>query len=227
MPTYGGFSPQPERYGGSNDRLRRIVEALNAGRGTGLDTTQPSPVYAENMAFARAIDGAWSTSRRVAYCTDMMRTQLLSRWETILAKPPLPDDDETTRRARCAAVFARVGVVPTFAAISAQLAAAMGGVFVALTTIPLSSAQIFWPAGTTNAATPWMSTVAHLLVEVQTVGNMTDGQFYDDVKGVHTTLDGFVAAHITWDWYRADAVHGVLGFWLDSDHNLDNSVFDT
>lgn len=226
MPTYGGMSPSPERYGGGVPRLQRIYEALNAARGTALDTSSSSSVVAvENMAMARVLDAAWEANERLGNQWDPFRmTDTLPRWERIMGLVRYPTDTEVVRRARVAAVFARVGLIPTHQTIIDALTAALGSVFVALHTTALADAVIWWPGGSTNPDAPWYSTVAHLYIETQKTAGMTEADFYAAVGLIAPILDPFVPAWVTWDWYR-NGPSG-LGFYLDDDHNLSNEAFD-
>jgi len=194
MGEHGGLQPGVERYGGGNRRLQRIIESLNAQRGTAYNTDVTSTVYIDNAAAARGIDAAWATNARVAAICDPYRTPLLERWEKILALPSTGTESE--RRARFAELLSRHGKEPTESALVVAISAALGPVFVALEHIPLTDALVYWPGGTPNADFPWMSTVAHLLVHVEASPGMSEGQFYDAVGGLFQLMDARVTA---WD----------------------------
>src|SRR5947207_12419692 len=84
MGTYGGYSPQPERYGGGRRRLEFILDALVAADlgEVGLDSTPGTISWIECLALARMLDAAWGTNVRGSNEFDMRRVQsMLSRWE--------------------------------------------------------------------------------------------------------------------------------------------------
>lgn len=240
MPS-GGYFPFPERYGGPGDRrLQRILEALNAARGSGYDTSSESNVWVENFAFARAISAAWGTNRRLAHQWDPQRmTSLLSRWETILGLSPLSTDTEGDRRARIERHMLRFGEAGDQQYISDNLRRILGDVFVAVEYVAASSASITVPNGTYSFGTantdyPWTSTVCRILIRTQKPSSYTEREFYDAVDGVHPFLDSVLPAWCTWQWYRPGSTSATAGggsisaagFYLDDEHNLDNEVFD-
>lgn len=241
MPCFGGLTPFPKRFGGGRPRAKAILDSLNAGRGTGLDTAAwASPVYGENVVAARAIAAARSTNQRLANIWDSRRVtgHAIARWEKIRGITPLPGDSDNTRRARLAAIEAQAGINPTHAVLTTLLSAALGSVFVGIEYISVANAVInvpdgSYPFGTPNTASPWSSTVAHILVRVQKPTGMTEGQFYEAAGRVVSVLDPIVPAWAYFDWYRNGPVSVNVsggpsggGFYLDDDHNLDNEVFD-
>lgn len=226
--------------GGGRPRARVIVDALNKGRGTGLDTENwSSTVYGENVVAARAISAAWSTNQRLANIWDSRRItgNVIARWEKIRAVSPNHGDSDAARRARLLAIEALAGINPTHAVLTSLLSAALGDVFVALEYISIANALILVPDGSypfgVVGSVPWASTVAHLLVRTQAPAGMTEGQFYEAAGAVVATLDPVVPAWVTIDWYRPGPISvGVSGgpsaggFYLDDEHNLDNEAFD-
>lgn len=246
MPCFGGLTPFPKRLGGGKPRAKVILDSLNKGRGTAVDTTQPSPIYCENIVAARAIAAAWGTNQRLAYVWDPKRltASLITRWEKILALTPNAGDSDVTRRARIAAVFALWGVQPTHQAIVDLLTAAMGSVFVGLEYTSVANAVInvpngSYPFGVTTNAVPWSSSVAHILIKTQLPSGMTLGQYMQIVALVPPTLDPIVPAWVTFDWYMPGTTSvnvsggpSAAGFYLDDSqtpglhNNLDFEVFD-
>lgn len=231
MPT-GGLHPQPHVDGGGVPRLERILKALNQARGTAYNTDSDSNVYVENMALARAINETWDVNQRLANIWDPNRlTDMLERWEKILAIPRLPDDADATRRAKVAAHLARFGKAANRARLLELLEAELGAVFVALYYIDTDDAVVQWPAnGWTDQ---FFSSVAHILVKVEKPSGYTEGDFYAAVAKINPLLDGVLPSWVTWDWYRNGSSHTGTwstdtgaGFWLDDDYNLDNQIFD-
>jgi hypothetical protein len=242
MPDYGKFAPSPERYGGTplgrKPTLRIIFEALNKARGTGYDTSEDSPVAAENFAFARAIWDVWETNQRMANVADPRRMSgaVLSRWERMFGIAVDPSETVVARRRAVGARFARNGLTPDAPSISDLIIALLGPVFVAIRHTPLAGAIVWWPGGTPNPDAPWYSTVARLLVKTVKPAGYTEQNFYDAVGGIHVALDPVLPSWTTIDWYRNSTAHlgGSLwaddpdaGFYLDDDHNLDNEVLDS
>ncbi len=239
MPAFGGLTPFPKRFGGGKPRAQVILDSLNKGRGTGLDTAAwSSPVYGENVVAARAIAAAWSTNQRLANIWDSRRMtgNVIPRWEKIRAITPTYGDSDGVRRRRLAAIEALAGVNPTHQVLSTLLSSALGDVFVALEYISVANAVIHvpdgsYPFGTVETDVPWSSTVAHILVRVQKLAGMTEGQFYETAGRVVTVLDPVVPAWVYFTWYRGGAsaysVSGgpsAGGFFLD-EPNIDNEVF--
>src|SRR6266404_485833 len=91
--TYGGFAPQPETYGRGKRTLAFILDALlhSDQNEIGLDITEGSNVWCEELATARMLDAAWRTNKRIANEFDPRRTiSMLTRWEKIFGVVPDP-----------------------------------------------------------------------------------------------------------------------------------------
>ncbi len=234
--------PYPRRFGGGKPLLQTIHDSLNAQRGTSVDATNPATiVWLENHAIARAItfDG-WGANQRLSHQWDPDRlTDMLPRWEGIMK---LTVSFGATDRARRAAVkerFARFGQVPTHATIVTAIAAAAGAAFVAVEYIPRATAVIHvpdgsYPWGTVVPGIRWYSTAARILVRLDKPAGWTEGDFYEAAGKVVRFADPILPSWATIDWYRgpdagATPVTGgpsAAGFYLDTEHNLDNQVFD-
>lgn len=161
MPFSGGFAPSPERSGGGEGssaapHLQRVFESLAAARGPLYDQTTGSAVGAENMAYARAITfDLYGANRRFANEMNPQYATVagnLTRWETILAQPPLPGDTETTRQKRVAAALQRIGQPNNYANVIATLQGILGGLYVGLTLFGPSTALSWWPGLNGSAA---------------------------------------------------------------------------
>ena len=236
MASYGGVSPYPSRAGGGSQRLQRILESLNKGRGTAYDTTATSNVYVENMAAARILDGMWSVAERMGNQFDPARlTSSLSRYERMMGLTPGANDSDAARRARIAGVRARFGQLASISYLRSTLAAALGAAFVAVETISPSVATSFWPGGTTSPYTPWSSTIDHILIRTTVPTGWTEGMYQTAVAQVGPAIDGILPAWVTWDVYRPSVAQASVnvtggpsaaGFFLDDPLNLDNQVFD-
>lgn len=157
MPFTGGWSPSPQRTGGGDGGsgatlLQRVFESLATARGDSFDQTLTSIVGAENMAYARAIaldlyGGNQRLSNQFNPAT-MTADGLLPRWEAILGVPPNFGDTEPIRRARVAAGFARFVQPNSVQAIVDACIAALGPIFVSLTTFDLTNCLRWWPSRT-------------------------------------------------------------------------------
>lgn len=226
MPSNGGIAPGSLRTGGKKPTLAFVLQSLNRARGTAYDVSVGSPAWIENMAYARAIVNAWETNERLSYQASPSRlTSTLTRWERILGITPDPAATLPSRRAAVLTIWQRIGVVPTTQSITDELAT-VGAAFVAIEHQTLGNAVTYWPAGTPNTDAPWYSTLAHVVVKLQRTSTMTEGDFYAAAAKVSSVLSARLPAWCTFDWYRVDANTGLKGFYLDSAHNLDNSVFD-
>lgn len=254
MPFNGGLNPGFERSGGGRPVRGRILDSLNQQRGTAYDTSQASPVYAENLAFARAIAEVWANNERLANQWDPLRmTDFLPRWEAIYGLYPSPSDTLVDRRKRVAAAVARVAQFPTYQNVVDTLRAALGNVFVSIThtgtgaanptvvaggavTSPSGPANVVWVGlGNTTSTVDWYSNVAHVLVQVQQPAGMLDVDFYSAAGKIFPILDSLLPAWVTFDWYRVCHSNATAtGFYLDGDPvysgsntyvNLDNEAF--
>ncbi len=227
MPTFGGMSPFPLRYGGGVPALQRIIESLASQLGTAYDSENVNGIiYIELMAEARCIAAVWSQNQRLANQWQAARmTDFLPRWEKIYRLPVFASDSLTTRRARVAVAQARVGEAdgPAIRDICMTI---MGDAFVSLVHTDSSGAVVWtpatWPFGLHGAFT-WYSTVAHVSVKVAQPASMSDADFYDRAGALMVALDGVLPAWITFDWYREGGFGA--GFYLD-ELNLDNEAFD-
>jgi hypothetical protein len=120
--TYGGFSFQPEQYGGGRRRIEYILDALlqSSQDEIGLNIAPgglgnvPSNVWLEDAATARGIDSAWSTNVRGSNEFDPRRTQaMLPRWEAIFGIVPPRGATPAQRRAAVTFAFQALGKSPT------------------------------------------------------------------------------------------------------------------
>ncbi len=237
----GGYHPFPRRFGGGKPQLQVIHESLNHQRGTAYDASNPdTTVWLENHAIARAItfDG-WGTNARLANQWDPARmTDMLPRWEKIFRILPKADASYAERRLAVRRRFERFGKTSNHARLTTALTEELGDFFVAVEYISLANAVVnvpdgSYPWGTPNAAVPWSSTTAHILVLLQKPTGATEGQFYEMAGRVRTLLDPIIPAWATLTWYREPALGTPVsvpdgpskaGFYLDNPHNLDNSI---
>jgi hypothetical protein len=166
---------------------------------------------------------------------------MLSRWEKIFGIVPAPRATEYDRRRVLVRRWQRFrDAAALHSRLLARLRAEVGEVFSAVEYIDVTNAVIHvpdasYPWGTIATGAPWTSTVAHILVLLVKPAGYTEGDFYTAASKVAPALDGLVPAWCTFDWYRAPAAGPAInvsggpsqaGFYLDNDHNLDNSVFD-
>lgn len=245
MPSTGRFAPSPERYGGGVPTLQTILAAFNAARGDAIDTSEDGIVYAENEAIARMILIAWEQNQRFANQFDPKRmTDFLPRWERIFFVTPLPEATETERRLVIAERFLRFGLIPDRQTLTDRATAAIPDFFVSYETIAIADARQWtlpgWPAGpppamrlfhTVDSDPSWYSTTAHVLFQLSSPTTATQGVFREEVGELHITLDAFLPAWVTWDWFTTDpSAPGVHGFYFHDTavdfHNLDYEVFD-
>jgi hypothetical protein len=154
MPFTGGYSPQPERYGGGDagsnvPLLQRIVESLAAARGKTYSQALTTAVGVENMALARAIAfdlyGANVRAANEMNPATATVSGLLPRWEAILAAPPLPGDAQPVRQARCMAKLLRFGYPNNMQPVADATKAVLGPLFVAMVYIRPDQATVWWP----------------------------------------------------------------------------------
>lgn len=243
---FGGYS-FPKRLGGGgtgiphNTRKDIIRRSLLAQKGTGLyDTTQPSNVYLEAEAMARAIDGVWSASARLGNQWQPAKlTDMLTRWEAIFGLFPLTTDTLVARRAAVATAMARFSVQPNYQAVYDACRTALGSVFVGVvhTTTAAGAngpAVVYTPTGWGIGTSPdpaglltWYSNIAHVLIQVVQPSTMGNAEFYNTVGKLGPILDQALPAWCTWNYFSVIHTGGtVKGFFLD-EKNLNIEVFAT
>lgn len=241
---YGGHFPYPRRFGGGRPRLKIIHDALNAARGTALDASNPDTiVWVENMAYARAIcfDG-YGFNDKIALQNDPRRmTDFLPRWEKILALTPAPGATDHERRL---AVERKFKDFLKASSLHSQLVAKLqdtlpANVFGGIEYIGFLNAVIHvpdasYPWGTVVPGFPWYSTTARVLIRLEKPEGYTEQDFYAEAAKIGPAIDGLLPSWATFDWYRRPASGAAInvedgpsaaGFYLDDEHNLDNSVF--
>lgn len=126
MAFFGGYAPFPLRLGDSGALVKDLNDALNTGRGEGLNTTEmASTVWVENHAIARALAETWQTNERLGLQTDLSKTTMLDRWEGIFGIVPAPDATDAERRAVLAERQGRAGTPTTIQRIEDLLATLM------------------------------------------------------------------------------------------------------
>ncbi len=166
MPTFGGFTPFPLRFGGAKSRVQILTNAYNDARGTAYDTSTTSPVWVENNAIARATSDVWDVNELLGNQFQPRRmSSLLSRWEAIYGIVPTPGSSRSTRRAAVQEVFSRVGFVPTYQGVVDRLNALLSPVtFTLVHNAPADAGVIAnWPGGyyvTSIGTTPPAVTMA-------------------------------------------------------------------
>ncbi len=242
--SFGGYHPYPRRFGGGRPLLRIVHDSLNASRGSGVDASDSSTTaWVENMAFARAIVfHGYGVNARLALQWDPRHvTDMLSRWETIFRIVPAPTQTESERRGILTLRFRRFLEAAAFhSRLVSRLSDELGEIFGAVEYLSAANAKVHvpdssYPWGTVLAGAPWESTVANILILLVKPAGYTESDFYDAAAKASIALDGLLPSWCTFSWYRAPA-NGVpisviggpsqAGFYLDNDHNLDNSVFD-
>lgn len=242
---YGGYFPYPRRFGGGKPTLQVVHESLNAARGSAVDASNSSTVaWVENMAYARAItfDG-YGMNERVSLQWDPDRmTSFLPRWEKIFGIAVPSAATESERRVEVKKRRKRFAEATSFhSRLVTRLSAELGSVFVAVEYIDVSNAVVHvpdpsYPFGTVADGVPWYSTVARILVLLQKPQSYSEADFYKAAGKVFPATDGLIPAWATIDWYRAPEGYPAVsvsggpsqaGFYLDAEHNLDNSVFDS
>jgi len=85
----------------------------------------------------------------------------------------------------------------------------------------------------TNQLSPWTSTIARILVEVNPLAvpgytnpdGTLNGAFFQAVNAINPILDWLLPADHTFDWF-VESSHGAIGFYLD-EPNLDLEAFDS
>ncbi len=241
MPGFGGYSPFPRRCGGGKARLQTLHQGLNAQRGTAYSQDRESTVWLENHAIARALDASWSTAQRLANQTIPSKmTDMLPRWERILAIPVDPVFTEAERRAEVGARMARLGLDVNHAHVYSEMSRILGDHFVAVEYLDISLAVITvpdgtYPFGTASTTAPWSSTVATVLVQMAQPTGYTVADFWRKRGLAGAALDAILPIWVSYTIYHAPVVGtpvvvsggpSAAGFYLD-EPNLDQLVFAT
>lgn len=244
MASYGGTCPFPRAIGGNADEeLNALVASQNAQLGSAYDTSEGTAVYVESVAIARMLWGAYGTNARLGNLAHpyKMPKETIPRWEKILFLPGGQNLRETERRDRIAAKWAKFGKFITRAYIEEVIQGVASDVFVQIEHIDYANAHILIPelgytfgVVGTYGASPWASTICHILILTEKPANYSEQDYYASVAKISKALDPILPAWATFDWYRRPestpiAVSGgpsQAGFYLDDEHNLDNNVFD-
>jgi len=241
--AYGGYAPFPKRFGGGRPRLRLVHETLNAARGTAVDASDPDNVaWVENMAYARAItfDGYGLNERLGNQWNPDRMTDMLPRWEAIFGIRPAPDATAKSRRDVLRKRFRRfLDATALHTRIVQTLKAELGDVFVQIEYISYANAVInvpdsSYPWGTVNAAAPWSSTTAVMLVLCQKPAGYSEGDYYAALARATPALDAIMPAWMKFYLYRGPQTYPAVnvsggpsrgGFYFDDPGNMDNCVF--
>lgn len=236
MPTYGGYSPQAERYGGGKPNAERIHSALLEvdGKSVGLTTGAGSYAWIEDLALARALAAAWGTNARGANEFDPRRTQsMLPRWEGVFQLAVAPDETPVERRERLVFRWQALGKSPTTQQTADDLFEIAGAVFVA---VLHASGPNYYPGSTdpnpydlsgfTTATTSvnWYSGAMNFAVQTQQPTGMPSSVYKALVGEMATYLDGALSAWATFS--IGEFAHaGSSGFWMD-EPNFDLEMLD-
>lgn len=246
--TYGGFAPQPERYGGGKRRIEYILDALLQSDQTeiGLDTTPAefsptqNPVWIEELATARAISAAWGTNTRGSNEFYPLKTMsMLPRWQVLFGIVPPSFETAPQQRAYLTFKWQALYKNPTPGQIAddlAYLGTTPDGtqtVFTGITYTNSTTGPQYYPGG--GASNPyaedgvtvaglslvdWWSATLNVLVNVvQPVGmNYTVYQYL--TGNIAQYLDGALPAWMTYSLATS------VGFFLDT-QNLNFEAFAT
>jgi hypothetical protein len=232
VPT-GGLAPGPWRTGGAVPRLKRVIESLESQRGDAYAKGPGTTVYADNMAFARAIDrDVHGANERVANCMIPAKMTVASgiipRWERIFGLYSAPGTSDQARRKAIATAFARISQPNNYQQTIDNVIAALGPAFVQIVHQDPPDALVWWglsslppvpPAPNGWVPPPWYSTTARIAIQVQQPAGWTEAEFWAAVGAMVPVLDRRLPSWVTWSIYISE------GFVLDSYENLATEVF--
>jgi hypothetical protein len=240
---YGGYHPYPRRFGRATEsNLEVIHKGLNAQMGTAYQPAANDPssvVWIENMAVARAINASWDTNQRLANQSDPYRTtDMLPRWEKIMAVPRVHGRNDVERRHELGIRFMRIGEAVDHARIYADAERVLGDFFVSVEYIgkPIANVHVpdpSYPWGTVVPNVRWQSNIAHVLIRMRDVPGRSDAAFFEAAARLVPVMDAALPAWATWDYYRSPRVGTPVdvtdgprgaGFYLD-EPNLDVLAF--
>lgn len=197
MPVFGGYAPFPIRFGESPSTVETMTKALNSSRGSAFDTTEgQSPVWVENTAIARAIADVWATNERLGLQTDLSRTTMLSRWESMMGVVPSPTQSDADRRAILLARQQQATRSATYQGIVDYLQARLA---------PLTF-RLFWHSSfwsTTIVSHPPSWYVAKDSSSLSMSGNCTMSGFVKEMTTVEVTITsggGLGSATYVMEW---------------------------
>jgi hypothetical protein len=209
---------------GSAPYAEFILRELRSLRGTAYTDQDGRLVDAENLALARffAATGPRNAERFRANMLPGTSDERLEYWKQVLAIPIRSGEPKWRTRQRLATHY-KAGEGPTIGAVRAALAELLGDVFVDATWIEGSSLSdppdiTYWPGGNDGPAElslgggAWLSERCNLLVSVQLVSGLSEGEFRRllDVD-MYALLDQILPAWATWCWSTGS------GFILDGD----------
>lgn len=224
MGTFGWKSPFPLRFGGNgHSSVEDAFVAIRANVGDALSDEEGTATVAEDQAAARILGHADRAVDRYAAQGDPARlTQLLERWEAILAITPSVRDSLAARR-RAVASRIKSNYSGTAIDLSRLAAEAFSPWTINLLSNDPDTAQTYWPGGTTSSTFPWYSTVCLVCVEYKRPAYASDADAEARRSACMTALEEHVPA-----WCAITIGEtpygGTLGFYLDK-ANLNLSVF--
>jgi hypothetical protein len=210
---YGGdLEKEDSRTEGRTPYAAHILGELQGLRGTAYTTTPGRLVDAENIALARflAATGPRTAEKLRANATPARSDERLSYWQKFLAVPSKLGEPKWRLRHKVAAHY-RSSEGPTREAVIAALQDILGDAFVDATweegaTLSAPPFPTYWP--TVNPGPDdglgggtWLSTRAHLFVEVIIPVGMTEGELLTLVNvDMQALLDRMLPAWATFDW---------------------------
>lgn len=233
MPTFGGQSSFPMRFGGSKRTSSLVLDSLNGALGDAVSTTYPDEAYAENIAISRAIGAAWSGNARMRNQIDPQRmTDMLTRWMSILQIPNDPLLTDVDRRNAVQTTFSLAAMSPTTQAVADLCSSILGSAYSSIARhhtfdsgmvayVPWTDPA--WPVllGLSVDAThalPWYSQISYIAIVTTLPTGWSEGYMRARVAQLKAILDKFLPSHVSFAIIR-DGVHGA-GFYLDESHNL-------
>ena len=228
MGAFGWKSTFPIRLGGGgHNSVEDIYESLKANVGDALSTEDETAHDAELKAIARLLSIGDRALERYQRQADFRKvSQLLDRWEDVLAIRSSVNDSLVERRNRVAARL-RTNFNATAEGVSRVAAASFYPWTTDVHYTPLSDAVLYWPGGTTLSGYPWYSTVCHFSVEYRRPQGSSEADVSARRDACEASLDEYVPAWATFDMSETQTTGdnaNEYGFYLDQP-NLDKSCF--
>ena len=216
MPSFGRYGAFPLRFGGSRNRASKAAtEGLLEALSPAFDVTDSTLLWCECYADGVTIGVGWAASRRLSNQSNPLKMcEALQGWEEACSLRPNASDTLVQRRAELAAKL-RGQVGNTLADISDACAALCGMNFAQVYTTAPADEITYWPME--NPGPPgfeWASNVCELHVRLTNAG-LTDAALDRLVSKLKRLLDEMCPAWVTFDFYVADSVSDIEGFYLD------------
>ncbi len=222
--AWGGLSPWPKRFGGSESIHSAYLDVLKQQLGSAYTTENASLVGARSIALARLLGASYMLAEKVRNnALPATASDSLLSWAERLGVPVRPSDTGSAIRNACIAKY-KLPIGATRQNITDSITALLSTALISITefkgmTLSSPSTQTFWAGinpGPANLALDsdgaWTSDRCHIVISVQQTANVTlDELLYLVNVQLFSLLDILLPAYCTWAWNLGPYTGFILG----------------